>query len=175
MLAAAFLAGALLAVAGAVPATNATAEPHSLVWPPPQSLIASGAPLPLSADFSITTTHSSATLDQAIARFTTFAAATAAAGPSDGLRELQVSVASADETLGASTDYSYTLDITPGAAAVATAQSVYGAMYALESFTQRAPPRSPPAQLPAPPTSPHPTPPQLAAPAHPGTAFFHRA
>ena len=36
-------------------------------------------------------------------------------------------------------------------------------------------PRSPPAQLPAPPTSPHPTPPQLAAPAHPGTAFFHRA
>ena len=67
MLAAAFLAGALLAVAGAVPATNATAEPHSLVWPPPQSLIASGAPLPLSADFSITTTHSSATLDQAIA------------------------------------------------------------------------------------------------------------
>ena len=129
------LLSALVGSAQAVP--SAGAAPHSLVWPPPRSMAVSGAPLPLAAGFAFTTNHSgSATLDAAVARFSGFAANTAAMGSSTGgLANLHVTVASADETLGETTDYSYTLTIS-ATGAKAAAQTVYGAMYALESFTQ---------------------------------------
>jgi hypothetical protein len=111
----AFLRGvalsALLGLAQAVPSEGAA--PSSLVWPPPRSMAASGAPLALASTFSLTTNHSgSATLDAAVVRFSGFAAKTAAMGSTTGgLANLHVTVASADETLGITTDYSYTLTI----------------------------------------------------------------
>jgi hypothetical protein len=45
-------------------------------------------------------------------------------------------VANADEQLNGDTDYSYSLSLSEDGSAVASAQSIFGAMYALESFTQ---------------------------------------
>jgi hypothetical protein len=60
------------------------------------------------------------------------------------LQRLQVEVAQSDVFLGTATDYSYTLTVTPidpgpGAVTVmatVSATSIYGAMYALETFAQ---------------------------------------
>lgn len=119
-------------------ATQASgAAPHSLVWPPPKSMTANGPPLPVAREFAITSTHQgSAILDAAIARFTSLAAKTAMAGSDAGLHELKVTVANADERLSMATDYSYSLTISEDGTAVASAESIFGAMYALESFTQ---------------------------------------
>lgn len=136
MMRVAVCAGALLSVVQAVPSVG-EAAPHSLVWPPPQSMTVGGPPLPMSREFVITSAHQgSSILDEAISRFTSLAAKTAMAGSSAGLRELKVVVANEDERLNADTDYSYTLTISADGTAMASAQSVYGAIYALESFTQ---------------------------------------
>ena len=136
---AAMLTTLLIAASTGVQAVPSRVAPHSLVWPPPRSMSVAGEQLPLAPEFSITTEHrGSATLDDAITRFNVLAAKTAAAGdvPSVGaLRELKVTVASADEKLNIDTDYSYRLTIANGSA-TASAQTVFGAMYALESFTQ---------------------------------------
>jgi N-acetyl-beta-hexosaminidase len=127
------------AAAGARAVPSPDVALHSLVWPPPRSMSVAGEKLPVAPEFSITTTHrGSATLDGAIARFSGLAAKTAATGDASSagaLRELKVTVASADESLGIETDYSYRLTIANGSA-TASAQTVFGAMYALESFTQ---------------------------------------
>ena len=126
----------LMGAAQAVP-EQAGPAPHSLVWPPPKSMAVEGPPLPVARDFVITSTHlGSAILDDAIGRFSDLAAKTAMAGSDTGLRELKVAVANADERLNADTDYSYSLTISADGSAMASAESIFGAMYALESFTQ---------------------------------------
>jgi hexosaminidase len=47
-----------------------------------------------------------------------------------------VCVEDADETLSATTDYSYDILVSPGASPSLRARSVYGALYAMESFVQ---------------------------------------
>lgn len=133
---------AMMLIVGAVQAVPSVLEqagtaPHSLVWPPPKSMSLSGPPLPVARGFEISSTHQgSAILDDAIARFNSLAAKTAMAGSDSGLRELTITVANADEQLNGDTDYSYSLSLSEDGSAVASAQSIFGAMYALESFTQ---------------------------------------
>jgi hypothetical protein len=53
------------------------------------------------------------------------------------LHQLEISVADNDESLGINTDYSYTLNVSEGGVqATVTAPTIYGAMYALETFAQ---------------------------------------
>jgi hexosaminidase len=114
-------------------------------------MAASGAPLPLAADFAIVSPHAadSARLAAAMNRVSTLlapartAAAAGAAPPTSLLRTLELRVADgATEHLGLATKYDYKLTVDPdpsdGASsrAVATASSIYGAMYAMETFAQ---------------------------------------
>ena len=132
------------------------------VWPPPKSMTMGGAPLPLAADFSITiapssSSSNSARLAAAVGRtIALLGAANANAKSSNSefsLRTLELRVADgASEYLGLNTTYDYTLTVAPAAAApgsganaaagyataTATASSIYGAMYALETFAQLA-------------------------------------
>jgi hypothetical protein len=143
-----------------------------LVFPPPLHIAASGAPMLLAHNFTITTPYIftrphtlamphrpqeqhpvSATLTSAVQRYSALvapvaAAAAAAAGGSAGsgatrLVGLRLEVSGTSEVLNIDTDYSYTLTVSPsklqhegGVVAVATASSVYGAMYAMETFVQ---------------------------------------
>jgi hypothetical protein len=128
-----------------------------LVFPPPQHIVASGAPMLLSSNFTIYTPHSvdehavSATLADAVRRYSALLAPVAtAAAASEGvsgtgttrLAGLRLEVLGGSEALNIDTDYSYTLTVSPveqqgnDVHAVATAPSVYGAIYAMESFLQ---------------------------------------
>eukprot|EP00937_MAST-01D_sp_MAST-1D-sp2_P003273 g3273.t1 len=126
-------------------ASTATAA----VWPPPQAFSADGPQLPLHPAFAITSgsAANSARLNAAIARVSarlapalaaTAGTDTATGGGPAALRTLMVEVAAgASERLGLETKYDYELavDAAEGTAR-ATASSVYGAMYALETFEQ---------------------------------------
>ena len=142
-------------------ALTACAAAATSVWPPPQSISTEGAPLALSPDFAIFSSHSSARLAAAIARHAVRiaphparAANAANAANAPQLRMLQIEIApGATEHLGIETKYDYTLTVHSGsgsgsgnssgdgsgdgaATAVATASTIYGAMYALETFAQ---------------------------------------
>ena len=115
---------------------------------PPQSITASGAALPLHPLFEITTASVSPRLHTAIRRHTSNVAPAVAAAAAhvrtpeaQQLRELQLVVASADESLAMATNYSYALRVAPATAtspgtAVVSCASVYGCMYGMESFAQ---------------------------------------
>ena len=121
----------------------AGAAPQHLVWPPPQHIEATGPPLLLSPAFAITSAHESGTLRAAIRRHSALASVAVAAAPSNAprtrLRELRLKVVgerAQDESLDHATLYNYTLRVGGGAVATAEASSVYGAMYAMETFQQ---------------------------------------
>jgi hexosaminidase len=121
----------------------ASAAPTYLVWPPAQSIQATGSPLPLAANFKIEASHSqpSARLNAAVDRYAerirTATTHSNAAGNAVGLKALRVVIAHpANEKLGLETDYSYELTIESDGTAEARAASVYGAMYAMDTFWQ---------------------------------------
>ena len=129
--------------------------PSSLVWPPPHHLVFSGVPAPLDAAFKITTSISGkagltraqgAILDLTVARFgaTLDAKRRTASAPAASVAttavhtltiEVDATVATRD-VVSLETKYGYTLLYTGDGVVRATAESIYGAQYAMESFTQ---------------------------------------
>lgn len=132
------------------PAPPAPSCPKCLVWPPPQDVKADGPPTSLASNFAIRATVTdvdansslaNSLLAKATARFEAVAevlapAATRAVAGDAAVALLDVSVASADTRLSSNTAYDYELSIAPDGTAKATATSVYGAMYAMETFVQ---------------------------------------
>lgn len=135
------------------PAPAPPSCPKCVVWPPPQDVQAEGAPTYLASDFAIYATltdvdaNSSAAaianslLQKAVGRFEGLVevvspASQRAATGDAAVARLDVSVASADTSLSSVTAYDYKLSIAPDGSARATATSVYGAMYAMETFVQ---------------------------------------
>ena len=78
------LGSALVFFAAAAQASQqqASSDDYFPVWPPPRSASFVGSPRPLHPEFKITTTHSSPSLADAVARYSTIALAAAAAGTS---------------------------------------------------------------------------------------------
>jgi len=112
-----------------------------LVFPPPQSITAAGGPRALHPAFQITSTHRSAILIATIDRYSNLVAGAIAQAKDtsdSALSELHVRIIGrATESLDLDTLYNYTLEISADkSVATATASSVFGAQYALESFTQ---------------------------------------
>jgi hypothetical protein len=113
------------------------------IWPPPLSIRASGAAITLAHDFHITTSQSSCDLlDRAMERYDKVIVATSVGPPSDWtapgagtLSTLALVVASCSSTVAPDTVYNYSLTVTNGSA-TASAPSLFGAIYALETFSQ---------------------------------------
>jgi hexosaminidase len=130
-----------------------------LVWPPAKSISASGPPTALGASFRVEVEvvdivgsrdgndDDAARLARAVARYSGLiqrvAARSSVARP--GLRQvgappaverLRVRTSTGGAPLSARTDYSYALRLNGSSTGVVDAASIYGAMYALESFTQ---------------------------------------
>jgi hexosaminidase len=123
-------------------AVAALADPTYLVWPPAQSISADGPQLPLAQNFKIEVGHApSARLSGAIDRYTdkiaTVLSKIPKKGSAIGVESLRVIVADpSNEILGLNTDYSYELIISEDGTAEARAPTVYGAMYAIDTFWQ---------------------------------------
>lgn len=115
------------------PATN-----FPPIWPQPASF--TNGSTPITVDAALTFTDASATktatIAKALERYTkiTFAHASTAAG---ALSEVTISIDSADESHPQlHTDETYTLTIPVHGKATILAKTIYGAMHALETFSQ---------------------------------------
>ena len=127
-------------------ATSSDLPVEYAVWPPPRDIRGSGTSLDLHPEFSISAAPinglSSKRLDRAVdrcikrlSRPSLTSKNISASTPS--LKYLRVSVENSSEYLGVETDYSYSLSVSGESdTAEVHAKSVYGAMYALESFWQ---------------------------------------
>ena len=144
---------------------DAAVPPSSLVWPPPRFLAATGAPSKaLDASFKITPTISGAAgltatqsglLGDIVARYTAIIAgklSEAKAVPADGsgvnkigssgaLREFIIEIDASNTTsdvISMETRYGYSITADAASEGVVrgTAESIFGAQYALESFVQ---------------------------------------
>ncbi|KAJ2725951.1 Glucosamine-6-phosphate isomerase (Glucosamine-6-phosphate deaminase) (GNPDA) (GlcN6P deaminase) [Coemansia sp. Benny D115] len=116
------------------------------VWPIPRVFL-TGNSTTAAANVAITPGYTtSQILVDGIARYTEIIASEEFAGPSDykvkapktyqGLTGLTVDVSDGDETLSLDTDESYTLDVPENGQATLKANSVYGALRGLETFSQ---------------------------------------
>ena len=108
---------------------------HLPLWPLPRSVTTGGPALvPLSPFFSFTTSSPSARLARAMARYSSIISLNEEGGPVQ-LEEATIAVASADESLNSSTSYAYTLsfDAAASSAVQISADTIYGAMYAMVS------------------------------------------
>mmetsp|Transcript_62343 Transcript_62343/g.171387 ORF Transcript_62343/g.171387 Transcript_62343/m.171387 type:complete len:519 (+) Transcript_62343:110-1666(+) len=121
---------------------GATANTIDTLWPIPASISdAVTTAVPMESDVAITVKggDESARLNAAIARYQTLIEGTAEAGA--GIATVELAVASDDESLTSSTDYSYALSVSGegGDATIAiSCQSSYGCMYGLETLAQLA-------------------------------------
>jgi len=113
------------------------------IWPYPKSLKVSGPPMQVAAQLRVNTASQSAILSDGISRFQQNRLLSAnVSSPTDGnerysLSSLTVLVQDPDETLSSKTDYSYKVAVSPSGAEV-HANSVYGALYGLETILQLA-------------------------------------
>lgn len=118
-------------------ATHAGSLPAAL-WPAPRSATCTGgAGGSIASEVRISLAGAGATSDvatTATARYLPLFAKHAVAGGS--VRELAVTVASSDETLGQDTDYSYSIKLGDGMQPVIAAASPFGVAYALETLSQ---------------------------------------
>lgn len=128
---------------------STTAVSTFVIWPPPQSLDVSGDPVQLHSTFTIETDHNSDTLLSAIKRYSYIiqriqlkarnqnSHVASTPSPSPRLLKLRLAILDGNEYLGLSTQYDYQLRLQRGESTVnAIATSIYGAMYAMESFVQ---------------------------------------
>lgn len=115
---------------------------HLPLWPLPRSVTTGGPALvPLSPFFAFTTSSSSSRLARAMARYSDIVSLNEEGGRVQ-LEEATISVASADETLNSSTSYAYSLAFNAAASSTVqiSADTVYGAMYAMVSCGQHVAP-----------------------------------
>ena len=136
-----------LLLAAAV-AASLPSDPSFLILPPPQSITAAGAPVPVSPAFELTAIGPGArsplllaALSRESSRFRTSVASssssTATPASPAPLLGAELHIASPSEALTSATDVSYTLRVAPGdATARITARTVFGGMAALTSFRQ---------------------------------------
>eukprot|EP01052_Picozoa_sp_SAG31_P032684 SAG31_NODE_3609_length_4070_cov_2.814153_2_plen_291_part_00 len=128
---------AALLSASSVAAANVQRTEWHIVWPPPQHIAAHGPPLALHPGFEVMAPSPSPRLATAIARHAAIVSPALhnAVGGDSGLRLLRLAVATSFDELGMETDYSYNLTVSPTGAS-AQCVSIYGCIYALESFAQ---------------------------------------
>ena len=119
------------------------------MWPPPRHLAAAGPPIALAADGlkirarfgggSDPAPLASTRLAAAVRRYSALAARlapTTAVSEAASIGSLEILVRSGDGRLGLDTKYDYELSVSANGTARAVASTVYGAMYAMESFVQ---------------------------------------
>ena len=120
-----------------------------LVWPPPRHLAAAGPPIALAADGlkirarfgggSDPAPLASTRLAGAVRRYSALATRltpTTAVPDTASISSFEILVRGGDGRLGLDTKYDYELSVSANGTARAVASSVYGAMYAMESFVQ---------------------------------------
>ncbi|XP_065197326.1 beta-hexosaminidase subunit beta-like [Sycon ciliatum] len=117
----------------------------SSIWPLPAEVDSSGWPGVIHEGFDITTDSQSPRLHKAIARYRQWIRPSMledltvqdriANANGTGLDSLYLAVSNHNETLNAATSYAYRLSVEGGKGHV-TADTIYGAMYALESLSQ---------------------------------------
>lgn len=118
--------------------SSCLADAH--VWPPPQSMVATGQPRPIHPSFQLSaaTVPHGGVLERGLERYGKLIPRARQASNDDGLWRLVVHVEDpADKRLDGDTDYSYVLDVcSPGGSGSLRARSAYGALYGLETFAQ---------------------------------------
>lgn len=109
-----------------------------LFWPLPQQISGGETSLPLATSFKFVSSSSSETLTQAFARYSQliFVHGEPNSQAANAIQGLNVDIASSDETLQQETDESYKLSISSTGVAELSAQSIYGALRGLETFSQ---------------------------------------
>jgi hexosaminidase len=134
---------------------DASVAPSSLVWPPPRHLQVSGTPAPLAASFTITaaprsgllSTVQSGVLSAAVEKYSALVqrkvvsskVSPPTASPVTAVHTLTIDVdasESVSDVIGSATKYGYTLTYAGDGVVHATAEGIYGAQYAMESFVQ---------------------------------------
>ena len=119
------------------------------VWPIPQQMTAAGPPLGLSPDFSFrilseplgAAPSGGGVLTRGVARYMALLAPKPPSADvqhrADQLSSCTVRAISASEVLRGNTSVNHTLSVSPGTCAI-VADTVYGCLYAMESFVQLA-------------------------------------
>ena len=109
------------------------------MWPLPVEISVSGEPVPLAPNFKVSTSSKSARLARAIKRYSEWMSPTDGEWVSEGaaaaLAGVEVTVVSMDENLTSSTSYGYHISVGNAGASI-VGDTVYGAMYGLETFSQ---------------------------------------
>eukprot|EP00762_Andalucia_godoyi_P001737 ANDGO_07044.mRNA.1 hypothetical protein len=120
---------ALLVIAGVA---------YGSVWPQPQSMRPGSSSVTVDpSQFSFSTTSKSQILQKAFARYATlFFPAKTARSPQGSLVSVAVQVDSDDENLQFGVDESYSISVSTDPKASISAKSVFGALRALETFSQ---------------------------------------
>ncbi|XP_073228638.1 uncharacterized protein [Porites lutea] len=115
---------------------------NASVWPLPTSIYLSGPPLPISPVFTFKTSSTSGVLKRGITRYLEIILQQIVGGNVDNhlranqtLSELVLSVRSDNESLQVDTSYWYILKVSNGKASI-EAKTPYGALYAIETFSQ---------------------------------------
>ena len=113
-----------------------TGSPYK-VWPIPIEMRTCGERLQLHEDFNFKAISVSSRLDRAIIRTLSWLKSRAGSKvrSSTGLKQIEVYISSRDETLTAGTSHAYNLTIC-GSRGNISADTVYGAIYGLETFNQ---------------------------------------
>ena len=108
------------------------------IWPRPVEMKVAGEKTPLHKDFKFQTTSVSPRLARATGRASAWIASRkveAAASGENGLKQISIILRSNNEALTSNTSYAYNMMIQGNAGSI-TADTVYGAMCALETFNQ---------------------------------------
>eukprot|EP00040_Diaphanoeca_grandis_P031283 m.186835 g.186835 ORF g.186835 m.186835 type:complete len:670 (-) comp32283_c0_seq1:89-2098(-) len=140
------MANVYLSVLMLIAVTGTQAAKYA-VWPPPQDISLAGSPVPLLPTFQISmlnkSVDASGRLGRACDRMNTLVQGKMRMNPSGvgstgiGVKSMTITVESADDFLGLRTTYDYTIQLKEGDDDIkVTASSIYGAIYALESFWQ---------------------------------------
>jgi hexosaminidase len=114
--------------------------PWGDLWPVPQHFSLRGpGVITLAPNFTISASLASPTLKRAIARYEKILASampSLKAKSGTMIQVFELRVASASESLHFGTNSSYNLTVSPNGECTAHAQTIYGAMYAMETFSQ---------------------------------------
>lgn len=107
------------------------------VWPVPQHLSASGEPVVIASGFTFEVSIDSELLKRAADRYDAFVGANASSHSAEALQSCTVSANSTDESLRYNQSYEYALSVQGGKCAI-TGDTIYGAIYGMETFFQLA-------------------------------------
>jgi len=108
-----------------------------LIWPIPQQFTNGSSTVVVGSGFSFNSSSTSTVITTGIERYKDLTFDHGTPQTSGQLMKLQIIVTSADETLQLETDESYVLDIPTGSdTATLQANTVFGALHGLETFSQ---------------------------------------